>query len=244
MRVHVGPGHERPLRRLVRGGAPGERRRAGWSCTTRSRAGAGRSGRRVRALLPRALRLPGRVVLGGQAGAAAHPRLCVAGGEWVIPIADGDGAPVVSGGLVVWAQSWTGPFVATRDPGRGQLAGLRLADQRQAHGPRALRPHARVGAGGATRAAPAWWSAVRRRRRRPADRRLRHHRPGRPFLRRQDRRVGRDDGRRQPRDGARVRAPATPFVVAAVDGAVTEVAVSGDTVAWIQHAAGSCTRSS
>ena len=25
------------------------------------------------------------------------------------------------------------------------------------------------------------------------------------------------------------------FVVAAVDGAVTEVAVSGDTAAWIQH---------
>ena len=45
----------------------------------------------------------------------------VAGGEQLIPIADGDGAPVVSGGLVVWAQSWTGPFVAQRPPGRFQV---------------------------------------------------------------------------------------------------------------------------
>jgi hypothetical protein len=41
----------------------------------------------------------------------------VAGGGQLIPVADDDGAPVVSGGLVVWAKSWTGPFVAREIPG-------------------------------------------------------------------------------------------------------------------------------
>ena len=69
------------------------------------------------------------------------------GGGQFIPIADGDGAPVVSGNLVVWARSWTGPFVAASSRAV-RLAGLRLADRRRAHRPRALRPHARVGAAG------------------------------------------------------------------------------------------------
>ena len=56
------------------------------------------------------------MVLGGHAGAPAILGSYVAGGEQLIPIADGNGAPVVSGGLVVWAQSWSGPFVASDIP--------------------------------------------------------------------------------------------------------------------------------
>ena len=70
-----------------------------------------------------------------------HPRILgarVGGGGQLIPMADGDGAPVVSGGLVAWAAGWTGPFYAeevasgTRWPVTasltdGRLTGLALS---------------------------------------------------------------------------------------------------------------------
>ena len=124
----------------------------------------------------------------------------VGGGE-PFQVASGSGAPVVSGGLVVWAPDWTGPFVGRRI-GRGLLvAGV---------GP----PHGRP----ADRASP--WPARPlsgvRPLRRPAsgvvatvdveagadhDARHRPHRPGRSRVRRADGRVGGEDRVRRPGHG-------------------------------------------
>ena len=151
-------------------------------------------------------------------------------------VAAGDGAPVVAGGLVVWATSWTGPFVAgdvvtgTTWPVAASLTGARLTaialagrtlvwGQGDADGSGVVAavdvdggPTTTVASGISGLAGPSY------------------------------------DGRtvvwaEQTASGDRVMGrrlgEADAFVVAEVDGAVTEVAVSGATVAWIQRTSGS-----
>jgi hypothetical protein len=161
----------------------------------------------------------------------------VAGGEQLIDIAKGDGAPVVSGGLVVWAQSWTGPFVARELPGEstwpvsasmttGKLTGLALSGRTlvwgqgsDASGSGVVstldvdRGGQKTVASGITGlAGPSY--------------------DGRTIVWAEATASGGRVMARRPGSG-------DAFVVAGADGTVTEVAVSGDTVAWIEHAGGS-----
>ena len=161
----------------------------------------------------------------------------VAGGGKLIPIADGDGAPVVSGGLVVWAQGWAGPFVAREIPGGsispvsasltgGKLTGIALSGRTLVWGQKSDASSSGVVAavdvdGGGQQTVASGITGL----------------AGPSY-----------DGRtvvwsETTASGSRVMArrpgAGEAFVVAGVDGAVTEVAVSGDTVAWIQHPAGS-----
>ncbi len=168
-----------------------------------------------------------------------RPRILASfvGGERLIPVADGDGAPVVSGRLVVWARSWTGPFVASELPGGsrwsvsasltgGKLTGLALAGRTlvwgqgsDAAGSGAVAAvdvdtggQQTVASGVTGLAGPAYdGRTVVWAERAGAGFRVMGHRLG--------------DSR--------------PFLVAAVEDRVTEVAVSGETVAWIERAAGS-----
>jgi hypothetical protein len=157
----------------------------------------------------------------------------VGGGERLISIADGDGAPVVSGGLVVWAQSWAGPFVAREIPGgsswpvsasltSGKLTGLALSGRTLVWGQEGKESGSGVVAavdvdGGGRRILASGITGL----------------AGPSY-----------DGRtvvwgEKTATGSRVMArrlgSGDGFVVAEVAGAVTEVAVSDDTAAWIQH---------
>jgi hypothetical protein len=161
----------------------------------------------------------------------------VAGDEQLIPVADGDGAPVVSGGLVVWAQSWTGPFVARELPGGstwpvsasltgGRLTGLALSGRTLVWGQGSKASGSGVVAaadvdGGGKQVVASGITGL----------------AGPSY-----------DGTtvvwaEKTGSGSRVmaRRPGSgeAFVVAEVAGTVTEVAVSGGAVAWIQHGAGS-----
>jgi hypothetical protein len=161
----------------------------------------------------------------------------VAGGEEFIPIADGDGAPVVSGGLVVWAQSWTGPFMAREVPGGstwpvsasltgGRLTGLALSGRTLVWGQKSdvrgsgVVATADVDGGGRQTIASGITGLAG-----PSY-------DGRTVVWGETAPSGSRVMARRPGSG-------DAFVVAEVTGAVTEVAVSGDTAAWIQHGDGS-----
>jgi hypothetical protein len=161
----------------------------------------------------------------------------VAGGEPLFTIADDDGAPVVSGGLVVWARSWTGPFLARELPGGStrpvaasltgdKLTGLALSGRTLAWGQegdaRGSGVVATVDVGGGRQLTVA--SGVTGLAGPSYD--------GKTVVWGETTASGARVMARRPGSGA-------AFVVAAVDAAVTEVAVSGDTVAWIQHTGGS-----
>ena len=159
----------------------------------------------------------------------------VGSGAW-LEVAPQYGAPVVSGGLVVWAESWTGPFTAkeiasgTSWPvaaglSRGKLTGLALAGSTLVWGQSSETAGSGIVAaagvdGGGTRTLAADLTGL----------------AGPAY-----------DGTtvvwgESAASGSRVmgrRLGGGPsFVVAEVDGEVTEVAVSGDTVAWIESDAG------
>ncbi len=161
----------------------------------------------------------------------------VAGGEQLIPITAGDGAPVVSDGLVVWAQSWTGPFKAREIPGlsavpvsasltSGKLTGLALSGRTLVWGQESSAAGSGVVAavdvdGGRQQTVASGITGL----------------DGPSY-----------DGKtvvwsETTAAGSRVMArrlgSGDASIVAAVDAAVTEVAVSGGTVAWIQHTGGS-----
>jgi hypothetical protein len=148
-------------------------------------------------------------------------------------VAPGDGAPVVSGGLVVWAASWTGPLYShelasgTSRPlvaglTDGGLTGLALSGRTLVWGQSPQEPGSAAGVvatvgvdGGDTTTLASGVSGL----------------SGPAF-----------DGQtvvwgERTESGDRVvgrRLDGGPaFVIAATDGTVKEVAVSGDTVAWI-----------
>jgi hypothetical protein len=152
-------------------------------------------------------------------------------------VAPGAGVPVVSGSLVVWAKSRTGPFVAkelasgtswpvTAGLTTGELTGLALAgrtlvwgQESQAGGSGAVAMTTVDGGGTTTLAAglaglagPAYDGATV---------------------------VWAEQSAAGDRVMARRAGSGDAFVVADADGAVEEVAVSGDTVAWIQRAGAS-----
>ena len=158
------------------------------------------------------------------------------GGRWAIPIADGDGAPVVSGGLVVWARGWTGPFAAreivsgtTWPVGAamttGKLTGMALAGRTLVWGQAAdgrtpgLVAAVDVDGGGTTTIA------------RSVDGLAGPSYDGATVVWGERAGSGSRVMGRRPGSGE-------AFAVASVRGTVTEVAVSGDTVAWIQQTAG------
>jgi hypothetical protein len=150
----------------------------------------------------------------------------------VLDIAGGTGAPVVSGGLVVWAASWTGPFVAGTTSGtetwpvaaaltRGRITGIALAGRTLVWGQATDQAGSGVVAAvdvdaGETTRLSAGLSGL----------------AGPAY-----------DGRtvvwgEKTASGARImgrRLGGAAFPVAAVAGSVSEVAVSGDLVAWIRH---------
>jgi hypothetical protein len=182
-------------------------------------------------------------------GAPAILGSYVAGGEQLIPIADGNGAPVVSGSLVVWAQSWNGPFVASDVPGGsrwpvstsmtgGKLTGLALSGRTLVWGQGSDASGSGVVAavdvdGGAQQTVASGISGLVG----PAY-------DGRTIVwaeRVGDAPTATDSA--HPYGGFRVMGrrlgDSGPFLVAEVADPVTEVAVSGDTVAWIQTAADS-----
>jgi hypothetical protein len=145
-------------------------------------------------------------------------------------VAPGDGAPVVSGGLIVWAASWTGPFVAaelasgttwpvTASLSGGRLTSLGLAGRTLVWGQSTEAEGTGIVSsvsvdGGETTVLARGITGL----------------SGPAY-----------DGRtvvwsERTADGDRVMAArpgAGVFQVATADGAVTDVAVSGDTVAWI-----------
>jgi len=157
----------------------------------------------------------------------------VGGGSRFLSIADGDGAPVVSGGLVVWAAGWTGPFYAedvtsgtqwpvTASLTSGRLTGLALSGrtlvwgQQGKLGGSGVVAAADVDAGGQQTVASGATGLA-----------------GPSY-----------DGTTvvwaaSAGSGSKVLASRPGFggstTVATVDGHVTEVAVSGDSVAWIVH---------
>jgi hypothetical protein len=159
------------------------------------------------------------------------------GGAKQFEVAAAEGAPVVSGGLVVWATSWTGPFVAqelgsgTSWPvaaglSGGRLTGLALAGRTLIWGQASEAAGSGVVAttsvdGGETATAASGLSGLSG----PAC-------DGRTII----------WGERAA-DGDRVmghRLDGGPsFVVAEAEGTIKEVAVSGDTVAWISVTGGS-----
>ena len=157
----------------------------------------------------------------------------IGGGE-TLDVADGSGAPVVSGGLVVWATSWTGPFVAkdlvngtswpvTATLTRGKLTGIALSGRTLVWGQATdsngsgVVATAGVDGGGTPRLASGVTGLAG-----PAY-------DGRTVVWGEKTVAGgRVMGRRLGSGSA--------FVIADVVGAVKEVAVSGDTVAWIEAA--------
>jgi hypothetical protein len=167
-------------------------------------------------------------ILGARAGG---------GGEWLIPIADDDGAPVVSGGLVVWAAGWTGPFLAqevasgtqwpvTASMTTGKLTGIALSGRVLAWGQQSKESGSGVvstvdvdGGGQQTLASGITGLAG------PSF-------DGKTVVWAQTS-GSRSSVMARRLDGGQAR------VVAGVDGSVTEVAVSGHSVAWVQRVAGS-----
>ena len=157
----------------------------------------------------------------------------VGSGE-TLDVASGSGAPVVSGGLVVWATSWTGPFVAkdlvsgaswpvTPALASGKLTAIALAGRTlvwgQATGASGSGMVAAAGVdGGGTRTLAAGVTGLAG----PAY-------DGRTVVWGEETASGGRVMGRRPGSGA-------AFVIADVDGGVKEVAVSGDTVAWIEAA--------
>jgi hypothetical protein len=153
------------------------------------------------------------------------------GSDAPFEVAPGDGAPVISGSLVVWATSWTGPFIAaelasgatwpvTAGLSGGRLTGLALAGRTLVWGESTesdgsgLVSTVDVDGGDTTVLAKGVTGLA-----------------GPAY-----------DGRtvvwsERSADGARIMAArlgrSGAFEIAAADGAVKEVAVSGDTVAWI-----------
>jgi hypothetical protein len=160
------------------------------------------------------------------------------GGTWAIPIADGDGAPVVSGGLVVWASSWTGPFVAkditsgvswpvAASLTSGKLTGMALGGSTLVWGQAGTQIGSGVvaavdvdGGGGQQTIASGVTGLAG-----PSY-------DGKTVVWAESSASGSRVMARLPNSGAAV-------VVARVDGAVTEVAVSDGTAAWIEKDAGS-----
>ena len=159
----------------------------------------------------------------------------IGSGAW-LEVAPQYGAPVVSGGLVVWAESWTGPFTAkeiasgTSWPvaaglSSGKLTGLALAGRTLVWGQSSETAGSGVVAavdvdGGGTTTLASGLTGL----------------AGPAY-----------DGTtvvwgESAASGGRVmgrRLGGGPsFVVAEVDGEVIEVAVSGDTVAWIESSGG------
>ena len=144
---------------------------------------------------------------------------------------------MVSGGLVVWATTWTGPFVAgdarrradlagrARALTRDRLTGIALAGRTLVWGQASDAAGTGVVAavdvdGGGTTTLAAGLSGL-----------------AGPAYDGTDGRLGGEDRA----TGARVmgrRLGGAAFPVATVAGVVTEVAVSGDTVAWISHSGG------
>ncbi len=153
-------------------------------------------------------------------------------------VAPGNGAPVVAGGLVVWAPSWTGPFVA-REIGSGatwpvpggtsggRLTGIALAGRTLVWG-HGSEPGKGVVAtadvdGGGTTTLAAGLSGLAG----PAY-------DGRTVVWAEKSATGsRVMGRRLGGGAA--------FLIARADGDVKEVAVSGDAVAWISSSGGAYT---
>jgi hypothetical protein len=154
----------------------------------------------------------------------------------LIPIADGEGAPVVSGGLVVWARSRSGPFVAAEvaggapwpvaaSPTSGALTGMALSGRTlvwgQTAGEGGLGFVAAVDVDGGGRqtvasgvaglAGPSYDGTTV---------------------------VWADNAAAGARVMARRPGAGDAFVVAAVNGVVPDVAVSGDLAAWIEQTRG------
>ena len=161
-------------------------------------------------------------------------------GEWGFQIAPGYGAPVVSGGLVVWAKGWTGPFVAEEvasgaswpvaaSIGDGRLTGLALAGRELVWGQSADAERSGVVAladvdSGETTTLAADVTGLAG----PSY-------DGRTAVWGEETTAGGRVIARRPGAG-------DAFVVAETDGAVEEVAVSGERVAWIEHAGGGAWR--
>ncbi len=153
-----------------------------------------------------------------------------------LDVAAGTGSPVVSGGLAVWATSLTGPFVAgdvaggatwpvAAGLGRGRLTSIALAGRTLVWGQSSGRAGEGVVAstdvdGGGTTMLATGLSGLSG----PAY-------DGRTVVWAETTASGARVMARRPGGGA-------AFLVAAVDGAVPEVAVSGDTVSWIRRSAG------
>jgi hypothetical protein len=152
-------------------------------------------------------------------------------------VAPGSGAPVVSGGLVVWATSRAGPFVAgylaggaswpvAADLSQGRLTGVALAGPTLVWGQTAgtagsgVVSAVHIDGGGTTTMATGVTGLAG-----PAY-------DGRTVVWGERTATGGRVMGRRPGSGE-------AFVVAAVGGAVTEVAVSGSTVAFIQRTGGS-----
>jgi len=156
-------------------------------------------------------------------------------GEWGFPIASQRGAPVVAGGLVVWAHGWTGPFTAediasgtswavAADLTGDRLTSIALADRTLVWGQGSDTPGngvvaaVSVDGGGTTKLATGLTGLA-----------------GPAY-----------DGRtvvwgEKTATGSRImgrRLGGAAFLIATVDGDVKEVAVSGDSVAWIASSDG------
>jgi hypothetical protein len=155
-------------------------------------------------------------------------------GEPLISLADGDGAPVVSGNLVAWAAGWTGPFYArdissgsqwpvTASLTSGKLTGLALSGRTLVWGQKSEAAGSGVVSavdvdGGGQRTMASGVSGL-----------VGPSYDGKTVVWAESAGAGSSVMARRPGSGG-------AFVVAAVDGAVTDVAVSGDSAAWIQHA--------
>jgi hypothetical protein len=156
-------------------------------------------------------------------------------GEWGLPITSQRGAPVVAGGLVAWAHSWTGPFSAediasgtswavTADLTGDRLTSIALAERTLVWGQGSDTPGTGVVAavsvdGGGTMKLATGLTGL----------------AGPAY-----------DGKtvvwgEKTAAGSRImgrRLGGAAFLIATVDGEVKEVAVSGDGVAWIVSSGG------
>ena len=193
--------------------------------------------------------ISGDVAVWCSAQALASPAVSgvrIGGGE-TFPVADGYGAPVVSGGLVVWATSERGPFSARELSGGGSwpvaarlsrdpLTAIALAGRTlvwgQASDQEASGVVAAAGVdGGDTRTLAAGVTGL----------------AGPSFdgttvvWAEEDAAAGAASppGSKRYRVMGRRLDGGPAFVVAEVEGSVTEVAVSGSTAAWIVSAGGS-----
>jgi hypothetical protein len=173
-----------------------------------------------------AVRLGQPEILGARVGSAGP----------LITIAAGDGAPVVSDGLVVWAKSWTGPFIAKEVAGgaewpvdasltAGKLSGIALSGRTLVWGQESKDTGSGVvslvdvdrggqqtlASGVSGLAGPSWDGTTA---------------------------VWAEGDGTASHIMARRPGSGDAFVVAATSGEVTEVAVSGSSVAWIEKTGG------